>query len=108
MYQIGGRRVVLTGGACQLPGIQDMAALILDRKIRIGRPLGIGGLADSTAGPAHAVAAGLIRYAVESERTVEPQPAAQPVVQPSGGGAEEGAALPGFVGRLGTWFREHF
>lgn len=109
MYQVGGRRVVLTGGACQLPGVPDMASLILDRKIRIGRPQGIGGLADSTAGPAHAVAAGLIRYAVESERSMEPQPASPPVVQQSNGmGADEGAALPGFVGRLGHWFREHF
>ena len=38
-------RVVLTGGASQLAGIADLAARILRRPVRIGRPLGLAGLA---------------------------------------------------------------
>jgi cell division protein FtsA len=34
-----GRRVVLTGGACQLHGVRELAGLILDKQVRIGRPL---------------------------------------------------------------------
>ena len=34
-------RVVLTGGASQLAGIADLAARILQRPVRIGRPLGV-------------------------------------------------------------------
>lgn len=33
-----GRRVVLTGGAAQLPGVQELAGLILNKQVRIGYP----------------------------------------------------------------------
>ncbi len=36
---------ILTGGASQLTGLPDLAAGILRRPVRIGRPLGISGLA---------------------------------------------------------------
>ena len=52
--KIAGRRVVLTGGACQLPGMRELAGLILDKQVRIGRPLRIDGLAEATGGPAFA------------------------------------------------------
>ena len=35
--------VIITGGACQLTGLPDLAARILGRPVRIGRPLGIAG-----------------------------------------------------------------
>ena len=65
--KIAGRRVVLTGGACQLPGTRELAGLILDKQIRIGRPLRIEGLAEATGGPAFATTSGLIHFAL-SER----------------------------------------
>ena len=34
-------RVILTGGACQLTGLAELATQILGRPVRIGRPLGI-------------------------------------------------------------------
>ena len=40
----------LTGGASQLAGIADLAARILRRPVRIGRPLGLSGLAGSGQG----------------------------------------------------------
>ena len=55
-------RVILTGGACQLTGLADLAAQILGRPVRIGRPLGIAGLPEEAKGPAFAVAAGLLVY----------------------------------------------
>ena len=33
-----GRRAVLTGGACQLAGTRELAARILNKQVRIGRP----------------------------------------------------------------------
>ncbi len=56
-------RVVLTGGGSQLVGVRDMAARILGREVRLGRPLGLRGMPDSASGPAFAVAAGLLRWA---------------------------------------------
>ena len=49
--KIAGRRVVLTGGACQLHGARELAGLILDKQVRIGRPLRVKGLAEATARP---------------------------------------------------------
>jgi hypothetical protein len=36
-------RVIATGGASELTGFADLAARVLGRPVRIGRPLGIGG-----------------------------------------------------------------
>jgi len=55
-------RIVLTGGASQLTGLPDLAGRMLGRPVRVGRPLGIGGLPDAAKGAAFAVAAGLLVY----------------------------------------------
>ena len=39
--EAAGRRVVLTGGTSQLPGIRDVAQRILGKQVRLGRPLRI-------------------------------------------------------------------
>jgi cell division protein FtsA len=93
--KIGGRRVVLTGGASQLPGMRDLAADILDKQVRIGRPIHVDGLAEATGGPAYTVAAGLISYAVQNEAAMPPE--ARP--------HDTHASL---VDRVGSWLREHF
>lgn len=60
-----GGRLVLTGGACQLAGVRDLAAAMLNKQVRIGKPLALAGLADSITGPEFAKTAGLIHYACE-------------------------------------------
>ena len=49
-----GNRVVLTGGASQLSGAREMASRILDRQVRLGKPIHLRGLPDSANGPAFA------------------------------------------------------
>ena len=90
--QIAGRRVVLTGGACQLHGARELAGLILDKQVRIGRPQRIKGLAEATHGPAFSTAAGLLHFAV-SERAESP-PRAR-------------IARSGIFARVGQWMREN-
>ena len=94
--KIAGRRVVLTGGACQLPGTRELAALILDKQIRIGRPLRIEGLAEATGGPAFSTAAGLVHFAL-SERAETPRRGRALTEEPGG-----------LFGRFGHWLRENF
>ncbi|MGO8868006.1 MAG: cell division protein FtsA [Alphaproteobacteria bacterium] len=90
-----GRRVVLTGGASQLQGVRELAALVLDKQVRMGRPLRIGGLADATAGPAFATCAGLLQYAV----TRFSAPSLQ---------SRRGHDAPnGVLERVGNWLREN-
>jgi cell division protein FtsA len=55
-------RIVLTGGGTQLNGMPELAATILGRQVRIGRPLGLSGLPDAAKGPAFAVTAGMLVY----------------------------------------------
>jgi cell division protein FtsA len=66
---MGRTRVVLTGGACQLPGLREMAARTLGRQVRLGRPATIRGLPELASGPAFAVAAGLLSWAAGEGRT---------------------------------------
>lgn len=60
-----GRRVVLTGGGSQMPGIRDLAQTILDKQIRLGRPIRLSSLPDAVSGPAFATTAGLLTYITE-------------------------------------------
>jgi len=57
---VAGRRAVLTGGACQLAGTRELAARILNKQVRIGRPQAFPGLAAASAGPDYATAIGLM------------------------------------------------
>lgn len=64
-----GRRVVLTGGASQVPGMRELAQHVLDKQVRQGRPIRLSGLPDAVGGPAFATTAGLMTYI--SERSEE-------------------------------------
>ncbi|HEX4293772.1 MAG TPA: cell division protein FtsA [Rhizomicrobium sp.] len=55
-----GRRAVLTGGACQLAGVRELAARILNKQVRIGRPQQLAGLPAASSGPDYATAVGLL------------------------------------------------
>jgi cell division protein FtsA len=94
--KIAGRRIVLTGGASQLAGVRELSQLVLDKQVRMGRPIRIGGLAESTNGPAFSVAAGLIAYA-QRVATEEPRPSRMHADVPNG-----------LFGRLGNWLKENF
>lgn len=59
---VASRRVVLTGGASQMPGLRDMAQHILDKQVRLGRLIRVNGLAEAVSGPAFATTAGLLTY----------------------------------------------
>jgi cell division protein FtsA len=90
--KLAGRRAVLTGGACQLHGVRELTGVILDKQVRIGRPMRIKGLAESTHGPAFSAAAGLLQFAL-SERAESPRPAK--------------IARGGIFSRVGQWLREN-
>ncbi|SET28663.1 cell division protein FtsA [Oceanicella actignis] len=61
------RRVVLTGGGSQVPGLEEVARRILGQRVRAGRPLRIGGLPQSASGPAFSAIVGLAAYAVRPQ-----------------------------------------
>ncbi len=90
-------RVILTGGGSQLTGLPELAARILNRPVRIGRPLGIAGLPEAAKGPAFAVAAGLLVY---------PQAAHLEHFEPRR--TRQLMTGTGYIARVGRWLRESF
>ncbi len=68
--RVGGTRVVLTGGASQLGGVRELAAQILERQVRLGRPGGLIGLPDSAAAPNFATLVGLLAFATGDGQTM--------------------------------------
>lgn len=99
--QVAGRRVVLVGGASQLPGVPELAARILDKQVRTGRPTHVNGLAASTNGPAFAACAGLLRYSEEETGDLHAHAVPRP---PAGEGL---LARLGPLARIGGWLREN-
>jgi len=91
-------RVILTGGASQLAGLPELAARILGRPVRIGRPLGIAGLPDAAKGAAFAAATGLLVY---------PQAAHLEYFE-TRGKRYLMSGTGGYFARVGQWFRESF
>ncbi|MDO5530831.1 cell division protein FtsA [Sutterella sp.] len=59
------RLVVLTGGGAKLPGFVEEAQKFLGKRVRLGIPLGVEGETPLLQKPDSAVAAGLIRCAIE-------------------------------------------
>ena len=94
--QVGGRRLVLTGGGSQMPGLRDLAGLILDKQVRIGKPHKIKGLAEAASGPTFAVAAGLLQHAFHRDNLADLL-SLRPAKEPTG-----------TLGRVGRWLRENF
>ncbi|SFK68676.1 cell division protein FtsA [Methylocapsa palsarum] len=94
-----GRRLVLTGGASQLTGMQEAAKRIVTGQVRIGRPLGIQGLPESAKNPAFSASLGLLVY---------PQVSGNEHFRPSRQDAVSAAGSNGYIGRVGRWFKSSF
>lgn len=86
-------RIVLTGGASQLPGFADHASRRLGRPVRIGRPFPVAGFPDSVLSPVFSSCIGLAAAALNPELGMRAAP---------------GHAAGGYFGRVGQWIRESF
>lgn len=90
-----GRRVVLTGGSSQLNGMRDLGAHVLDKQVRLGKPIRLLGLPDAVSGPSFSTVAGLLTYAAEHSDEMPAEIMAQ--VRPEG-----------VMGRAKLWIRENW
>jgi cell division protein FtsA len=92
-------RAILTGGASQMTGLSELAARILGRPVRIGRPLGISGLPDAAKGAAFAAATGLLVYPQAAHLEYFEARSKRYLTNGTGGG---------YFARVGQWLREGF
>jgi cell division protein FtsA len=91
--------VVLTGGASQLNGLQELAQGILSRHVRLGRPTAIKGMPESAKSPAFAANVGLLIY---------PQVAGLEQVSAGWSGGMQATGTNGYFARVGRWLRDSF
>jgi cell division protein FtsA len=89
----------MTGGACQLTGLPELARTIISGQVRLGRPLGVEGLPESGKSPAFAAAVGLMVY---------PQVAGLESFEPSRNVSRSAGEAGGYVTRVGRWLKESF
>ncbi len=66
----GARRVVLTGGGSQLTGVQELAAEMMDKQVRLGQPYYVKGLAESVSGPSFSAPVGLIQFMLKEREAM--------------------------------------
>jgi cell division protein FtsA len=59
--------VVLTGGACQMPGTVEIAEKTFGLSVRLGVPRNVGALSNTVASPIYSTAVGLIKYAAREQ-----------------------------------------
>jgi cell division protein FtsA len=90
--RFAGGAVVMTGGGSQLHGLRELAGQMLDKRVRIGRPAGVAGLADMADNPAFASLVGLTLFA-QRRRT-----------GPLAAGASHGEKT-GMLDRVSGWLR---
>ena len=93
-----GQRLVLTGGASQLPGVRELSELILSKQARLGKPIHLKGYEDRVRLPAFATCAGLVSYAamtkgeeIYDERAI----------------SSRRSNSKSKINRLGVWIREN-
>ncbi len=59
--------IILTGGACLLEGISDIAESVFELPVRVGTPRGITGLVDVVNSPMYATGVGLVIYGSKNQ-----------------------------------------
>ncbi len=94
-----GNRVVLTGGASQLPGVSDVASQILGANVRLGRPMGVSGLPKTAKGPAFSAVAGLLIYPQQADNEYVDYNRFSGFLMRSGEGS---------LARMGRWLKQNF
>lgn len=89
-------RIVLTGGCSQLPGIRDVASLVLDKQVRLGIPRNIPNIPKDLYNPTFSTALGMLLFAINyNER------------KPNKIISHSGADIGGFS-KIISWIKQNF
>jgi len=93
---------VLTGGTSLLPGMADVAEHVLNLSVRLGCPLGVGGLRDIVQNPMYSTAVGLIVHSLSQESEFEM------VGSGSGKSRQPSRWMGGMVFKMKSWVMNFF
>lgn len=89
-------RVVLTGGGSQLPGIREVAAMVLDKEVRLWRPKQDSNLPEVFYNPAYSTCVGLLMFALNYTEK-RPNKIVNKPLRNAGG-----------FGRIFSWIKQNF
>lgn len=67
MSKYGGNKIVITGGATKLSGMKEMVGHVFSKTVRIGYPIEMPGLAESTSGIAFSAPIGMLLHLAKSQ-----------------------------------------
>lgn len=70
--------IVLTGGCCELEGIDKVAAKAFGKPVRIGHPKGMTGIQEAFQKPSYATGVGLLHYANKENQNNRKKPVTGP------------------------------
>ena len=96
------KRAVLVGGGALIPGARDLAAEVLRMPVRVGRPFELCGFDHGEAGPAYAVAAGLLRHRLDNPTLDDVEDSYQPTL------AHAAMLMRSTASNAWNWLRENF
>ena len=89
-----GSGVVLTGGTSMLEGMSELAELIFDMPVKLGYPIGVGGLRDIVHSPKFATGVGLLKFVSDAARKNR--------------SSLDGRAYNRFRGYMSNWIKDLF
>ncbi|MBZ0263843.1 cell division protein FtsA [bacterium] len=87
---------VLTGGMAQLPGVANLAEIVLGMPVKIGYPKGFGGTEDAVKSPVFATAVGLVLYGLKRGESLDPLR------------GDDSTIFTKIFGRMREWFDDFF
>lgn len=89
-------RIVLTGGSSQLPGIRDIANLVLDKQVRLGIPRNIPSIPKILYNPTFSTSLGMLLFALNYNERKPPKLSRRTSVETGG------------LNRILSWFKQNF
>lgn len=96
LRDISSHRVVLTGGGSQLSGIREVAAMVLDKQVRLGKPKNVINLPDNLYNPSFSTCVGLLLFALNYTEKKPNKIVNKPVRSING------------LGRVFSWIKQNF
>jgi cell division protein FtsA len=93
------QNAVLSGGGSQLAGVREVAAMWLNRQVRLASPLALQGMPDTISNPGFSVVLGLLAYGLKPDKHY---------AMPAKVSASLAQAQGSYVARVGRWIAESF
>jgi cell division protein FtsA len=96
LKDVSSHRVVLTGGTSQLPGIREVASMVLDKQVRLGKPKNLVNLPDSLYTPSFSTVIGLLLFALSYTEKKPNKIISKP------------SSNAGYLSRIFGWMKQNF